>query len=264
MDRTFAKGRFPRVSKILDITLTRSLDWALDRMKKDGFPVRARVSIQVDSDLEFMGYAKKEGDGHIIIVSSWALDSEMLGGLLVHELAHIYYIEQQMPSHQAELIQELMNGIVMKNGLTEIEARVLMDCFNHLQNILVDDAVFKIFRSEREIKMVRRFFAEWISERPTGDRLVDAALLVRNAFAIASLKRRNLFDKDSEGMSSKNQRFLTLYGPKAHDAFIFFENFLERAQNDRHVLTFRSSLSDYLEMVVDLFRKEIGGLEDLR
>ncbi|MEE9283818.1 MAG: DUF5781 family protein, partial [Nitrososphaerales archaeon] len=150
------------MSRISDTTLTRSLDWALDRMEKDGFPVRARVSVQVDPDLEFMGYAKKEGDGHVIIVSSWALDSEMLGGLLLHELAHIYYTEEQMPSHQSELIQELLNGIVLRDGLKEIEARVLMECFNHLQNILVDDVTFKIFRSAREIRMVRRFLAEWV------------------------------------------------------------------------------------------------------
>lgn len=248
----------------MDTTLTKSLDWALDRMEKDGFPVRARVSVQVDADLEFMGYARKEGDGHIIVVSSWALDSEMLGGLLLHELAHIYYTEQKMPSHHSELIQELINGIVRRDGLKEIEARVLMECFNHLQNILVDDVVFKIFRSAREIKMVRRFLAEWISERPTGDHLLDAALLVRNAFAIASLKRRNLFDKDTEEMSSRNERFLTLYGPKAQDNFTFFESFLERAQNDRNVPTFRSSMSEYLGRVVDLFRQEIRGLEDLR
>lgn len=252
------------MNRISDTTLTRSLDWALDRMEKDGFPVRARVYVEVDPDLEFMGYAKKEGDGHVIIVSSWALDSEMLGGLLLHELAHIYYTEQRMPSHQSELIQELLNGIVLRDGLKEIEARVLMDCFNHLQNILVDDVIFKIFRSAREIKMVRRFLAEWVAERPTGDHLLDASLLVRNAFAIASLKRRNLFDKDTEEMSVKNQRFLTLCGPKAQDTFVFFESFLERAQNDPHVPTFRSSLSDYLERVVDLFRQEIRGIEDLR
>ena len=252
------------MSRISDTTLTRSLDWALNRMEKDGFPVRARVYVQVDPDLDFMGYMKKEGDGHVIIVSSWALDSEMLGGLLLHELAHIYYTEQQMPSHQSELIQELLNGIVLRDGLKEIEARVLMECFNHLQNILVDDVTFKIFRSARDIRMVRRFLAEWVAERPTGDHLLDSALLVRNAFAIASLKRHDLFDKDTEEMSVKNQRFLTLCGPKAQDTFVFFESFLERAKNDLHVPTFRSSLADYLERVVDLFRQEIRGMEDLR
>jgi hypothetical protein len=182
-------------------------------MEKDGYTVQSSVSVQVDPELDFMGYAKKEGDDHVIVVSSWALDSEMLGGLLLHELAHIYHTEQLMPSHQSELIQEVMDRIVEKDGLKDIETRILMGCFNHLQNILVDDLVFKIFRSGREIKMAKRFFTDWISERPTGDHLLDVASLVRNAFAIASLKRRNLLDDDIEDITSRNRKFLSLSGP---------------------------------------------------
>lgn len=81
-------------------------------MAQAGYPVTARVTLQVDPTLQFMGYAKHEGGQHVIVVAGWALDSEMLGGLLLHELARIYHTERQTPSHQSDLIHEVLNHVV--------------------------------------------------------------------------------------------------------------------------------------------------------
>lgn len=251
-------------SRVDESALAGSLEWALRRMEEAGFPIGAKVSVQVDPSLGFMGYARKEAEEHIIVVAEWALDSEMLGGLLLHELAHIYHTEKLSPSHQSELVEQVVGEISKLEGLTTTESRLLMDAFSHFQNILVDDAVFEILRSSREIKMVQRFFAGWISERPSGESAVDAALLVRNAFAIASLKRRDLFDDIGDEMSSKNNRFLSLLGSRGKEDYTFFEDFLKGAKTEAEADEFRMMLAKYLERMVDLMRRGKGGWEDIR
>ena len=64
--------------------------------------------------------------------------------------------------------------------------------------MLVDDIVFEVM-DEKEHGMVKHFFAEWISDRPSGDPVTDATLLCRNAFAVASLRRRKLADWSAKG-----------------------------------------------------------------
>ena len=67
------------------------LAWALDRMKSAGYHISAKVSILVDPNLSIMGYARKDGRTHYVVVAGWALDSQMLGGLVLHELSHVYH-----------------------------------------------------------------------------------------------------------------------------------------------------------------------------
>ena len=244
--------------------LSRALDWALERMAQAGYPVKALVTLQVDPTLRFMGYAKHEGGQHVIVAAGWALDSEMFGGFLLHELAHIYYTERQKPSHQSQLVNEVLSDIIAREGLTSTEAGYLTDAFNHLQNILADDIIFAILRSEREIRQVQRFFANWISDRPSGDPRADAALLARNAFAIASLKRRDLYEAVDVEMSSKNKQFLTFYGKDAEKTFVLLENFLEKARSNWNAKEFRRALIDYLGRMVALMRREGKAWEDLR
>ena len=246
-----------------DAFLSSSLHWALDHMSQAGFPITEPVALQMDPALRIMGYAKHDPGKHVIVVAEWALDSGMLGGLLLHELAHIYHTEKRTPSHQSALVQEEIESIVTREGLTQTEASYLADAFSHLQNILVDDIVFNILQSDRDLKQVQKFFFEWVSERPTGDPRLDAALLTRNAFAVASLGRRNLYDQQGE-MAAKNKRFLTLYGDNAEEAFHAVERRLEEARTDLDATEFRRTLREYLDTMVSLMRRSQGALEELR
>lgn len=244
-----------------DESLQNTLEWALDRMKKKGYVVRSKVTLDVEPHLAIMGYARKEGQVHKIMISEWALDSEMLGGLVLHELSHVYFAEREACSHDSAVLEEVLEELKEREGLRAKETEVLVDAFNHLQNVLVDDIVFAVME-EKELETAKSFFSEWVSDRPSGDPVTDASLLSRNAFAIASLKRRNLFEKDSE-MYYKNQSLLSGLGPVSDTEFLWMETFLEGAKADWDRPRFREALESYFDRIISLTRLS-SRLDDLR
>ena len=244
-----------------DASLQSTLIWAIERLKGKGFDVRSQVSLSVDPKLTIMGYAKKEGGAHRIVISEWALDSEMLGGLVLHELAHIYFTERGAHSHDSEILDHLLHELKDREGLRAKETEYLIEAFNHLQNILVDDVVFAVME-QKELEMARRFFAEWISDRPSGDPVLDTALLSRNAFAIASLKRRDLFLDDGE-MNYRNKAFVEALGPNGEEEFEWLERFLEKSSTAWEESEFRDALQSYFERMLSSMRSS-SKLDDLR
>ena len=244
-----------------DGSLQNTLNWALDRMKLKGYDVRSKVSLNVEPSLAIMGYARKEGDVHKIMISEWALDSEMLGGLVLHELSHVYFAERDASSHDSAALEEVLERLKERDGLRVKETEFLIDAFNHLQNIIVDDIVFAVME-EKEREMAKKFFAEWVSDRPSGDPVADAALLSRNAFAVASLKRRNLFEKDGE-MHYRNQALLTALGPVSEKEFEWMEGFLQGAKAEWEKEKFREELENYFDRLISLMRAS-SRLNDLR
>ncbi|HZW84613.1 MAG TPA: DUF5781 family protein [Nitrososphaerales archaeon] len=247
----------PRTDRSLEDTL----DWAKQRMGEKGYVVSSKVTLEVEPNLAIMGYAKKEGEVHKIMISDWALDSEMLRGLVLHELAHVYFTERGACSHDSAALEEVLDELRVRDGIRVKETEYLVDAFNHLQNILVDDVVFDVMDS-RENDMVKKFFAEWVSERPSGDPVLDAALLSRNAFAIASLKRRGLFEKGGE-MFFKNKGFVIALGQQSEQEFDWVEGFLETAKADWNKEQFREKLTEYFERMLSLMRSS-ARLDDLR
>ena len=244
----------------VDKSLQSTLEWAMNRMKDKGYVIDSPVTLSVDPKLSIMGYARKDGEAHRIIISEWALDSEMLGGLVLHELAHIYFTEQGAHSHDGQILEEVLEGLKEREGLRVKETEYLIDAFNHLQNILVDDVVFAVM-DEKEHVLAKRFFSEWISDKPSGDPVLDAALLSRNAFAIASLRRRDLFDRDND-MNYKNQGFLTALG-RADKDFEWIESFLENSKNDWGREQFSQAVEVYFETILSVMRSA-ARLDDLR
>jgi hypothetical protein len=244
-----------------ETSLSGTLQWAVQRMSKAGYPIASEVTVEVDSDLKIMGYAKNDGGRHTIVIAEWALDSEMLGGLILHELAHIYHTEQRSPSHVSSVVDDVLREAVERDGLNEKEAAALVDVFSHLQNIIVDDIVFASM-SGRELKQAQRFFADWVSERPSGDSVVDAVLLVRNAFAIASLRRRGITE-GAEEMNARNAKYLSFSGERGQTQFNEVESFLEGARADWDEAEFRRALVTYFDIVLGMM-KDRKGLQDLR
>ena len=57
---------------------------ALSLMQSAGFPISEEISVAVDEKLPFMGYTTEKSGKPLIVVSKWALASEMLIGLLIH------------------------------------------------------------------------------------------------------------------------------------------------------------------------------------
>jgi hypothetical protein len=244
-----------------DRLLQNTLDWATERMRQKGYLVKSKVSLHVEPNLAIRGYARKEGQIHKIMISEWALDSEMLGGLVLHELAHVYFTERGACSHDSAILEDVLDGFKENDGLRVKETECLIDGFNHLQNILVDDIVFAVM-GEKEREMAKNFFAEWVADRPSGDPVADAGLLSRNAFAIASLRRRNLFEKGSD-MHYRNQAFLSALGTRSEEEFEWMETFLEKAKPDLETPMFREALEAYFERMLSMMRSS-SKLDDLR
>lgn len=244
-----------------DKTLQSTLAWALGRMKEKGFVVNSNVSLAIDPKLAIMGYAKKEGRIHRIVISDWALDSDMLGGLVLHELAHIYFTERGAHSHNSEALERILDELKERDGLRPREVEQLIDAYNHLQNVLVDDIVFAVMEG-KELEVAKRFFAEWVSDRPSGDPVLDASLLCRNAFAIASLKRRHLLEKDDD-LNYRSKGFLAAMGDFSEKEFEWLEGFLEKARSEWSESEFTVAMNEYLDRVLSLMRPE-SKLADLR
>ena len=251
-----------------DRSLQNTLDWALDRMRQKGYAVKSKVTLNVEPNLAIMGYARKEGNVHKIMISEWALDSEMLGGLVLHELSHVYFTEQGASSHDSDILEKVLEDLRERDGLRAKETEHLIDAFNHLQNVLVDDIVFEVM-GEKEHDMAKHFFAEWISDRPSGDPVTDASLLCRNAFAVASLKRRKLADWNAKGNQQdaeiyyRNKSLLDALGHHADDEFNWLEGFLERSKPGQSEAEFRGSLEAYFDRMLSLMRSS-SKLDDLR
>jgi hypothetical protein len=244
-----------------DEALQNVLDWALERMERNGYEIACEVAITSDPTLTIMGYAKKKDGIRYVVVADWALDSEMLGGLVLHELSHIYATERRIPSHDPLIMNRALAEIGEREGLTEREMGFLVDAYNHLQNVIVDDMVFKAM-DEKDIKLTRRFFSGWVSELSSGNPSLDAAMLVRNAFAIASLKRHGI-DEEDEDMTDRNRAFTASVGDQAKDAYEWIEGFLENANTGWNEREFTTRLSEYLEKIVSLMRED-PALSDLR
>ena len=250
--------------KTIDDSLNKSLGLALSKMEEAGYKISNTVSLQIDPSLRFMGYAKQDGSHHIIVMAEWALDSEIVEGFLLHELSHIYHTEKGTPSHKSDVVHKVLDDIVTREGLTKKEMQFLFDAFNHFQNIIVDDIVFEILNDERDIKQIQKFFVGWISDKPSGDSVLDTALLARNAFAVASLKRRNLYDGIEQEISAKNKQFLSILGSKGEEDFNKILHCLQHARCDKNSKEFCKFLSEYLEHIVSMMRRRQESWEDLR
>ncbi len=248
-----------------DRSLQDELDWAVARLAKAGYPVRSKVRLLVDPNLDIMGYASEEGGVQHIVIAEWALQSEMLGGLLFHELAHVYHTERHSPSHKFKVTNAIITEFSQREGLNERETGYLVEGFNHLQNIIVDDIVFATM-TESESRQAQSFFSGWLTESPSGYALVDASALARNAFALASLKRHGLLDEkepEVKAMVERSRRLAEPLGDATKGKYAAIEDFLVEAEASWDEETFHNKLAQYLDLLVALLR-EYDQMEDLR
>ena len=248
-----------------DRSLQEELDWAMARLDKAGFHVRSKVRLLVDPNLDIMGYANEEEGIQHIVIAEWALQSEMLGGLLFHELAHIYHTERRSPSHKFKVTNAIITEFAQREGLNERETGYLVEGFNHLQNIMVDDIVFAAME-ESERRQAQRFFSGWLTESPSGYALVDASALSRNAFAMASLKRHSMLDEEepnAKEMAARGRVLVRQLGKGAQDKYDAIEDFLIKADASWDEEAFHNKLVLFLDMLVGLLREK-DQMEDLR
>jgi hypothetical protein len=248
-----------------DRSLQEQLGWAMDRMARAGYRVRSQVRLLVDPHLESMGYVTEENGVQHIVIAEWALHDDMLGGLLFHELAHIYHAEKRSPSHMVKVTNAIITEFCRREGLNEKETEYLLEAFNHLQNVMADDIVFDVMQDSEKLR-AKTFFKGWLTHKPTGYPLVDASALSRNAFAVASLKRRGLVDDEDRGdgeLTARSNELARGLGRDALERYARIEEFLVSADIDWDEEKFHSKLVEYLDLLVGLLREE-GQLDDLK
>lgn len=199
--------------------LSESSQWAIEELESRGFKIRSKLSFGIDPKLQMMGYTASVNGGHRIVVSQWSLSSPMLRGLLVHELSHVILTEEGHPSHNYQLLANVLNGYSRSNDLDDETTSALRDSLNHIQDIYADDIGVGTFR-KLETNLLQEFFENWAMEKaPDGSKLGDAeciSVFASNAFALASLRRRNLAGVKSESaIRRKNSVFLKSAFPRS-------------------------------------------------
>ena len=141
---TKVEPNYSRESK-LSKTAKESLQKVLAMMENAGYAIRGDVRVLVDPNLGFMGYTFPKDEKFTIVVSGAAVESGLLEGLLVHELSHVYRIVAKHPSHNGEIINEVMGPFERQGFTREYQQKIMHDLVNHLEDLYADDIAFKVF-----------------------------------------------------------------------------------------------------------------------
>jgi hypothetical protein len=239
-----------------------SRDLALQSMAKAGFKIEENVNVTVDPQLPFMGYTVPLDSGFRIVVSGGSVGSEMLNGLLIHEMSHIYRIQSGHPSHNAEILEEAVNRIGRKNLRHEYQQKIVHDLLNDVQDLYADDIAFQVLRmNPRTIPdQITGFLQSWVKEEPvrstdaTKDRWINASIMVHNARAVAQMKRHHVEDVDNIA-AKKSQKFMSQLPTDMTNKFDFFKTRLESLKENMTEEEYRTLLAEYLKTFLGIAEK---------
>lgn len=193
--------------------LTNHIHWAIEELENKGYKIQSKVTFGIDPNLEIMGYTTETESGQRIVISSWALSSPMLKGLLIHELTHIVRTEEGHPSHNFQLLSNIVNRYSRRGDLDNDTTMMLRESLQHVQDIYADDIGFLVLRDSMDQKIIEEFFSNWVKDdydaRRFGDRANNiTSTFASNAFALASLRRHG-YDSNAETRIKKaNSLFL--------------------------------------------------------
>src|SRR5712692_879724 len=158
-------------------------------MKESGFGLKSDVKIAIDPQLPFMGYSMPLGRGYRIVVSGGSVGSGMLEGLIVHEMSHIYRMENNHVSHDAEVIQQAIERIDTKRLSDDYQQKIVHDLLNDIQDLYADDIWLKVLKKHQilESDQISSFLPDSVKDEPIESddqkraRWVNASIMVHNA-----------------------------------------------------------------------------------
>jgi hypothetical protein len=235
---------------------------AIEMMRKAGYDIGTKVKVVVDPKLPFMGYTMPQGSNFTIVVSGGALGSGLLEGLLVHEMSHVYRIQTNHPSHNAEILEEAIDNIGKKVALRDYQQKIIHDLLNDIQDLYADDISFKVLRNTPILAsdQMTRFLQDWVKDEPAKTRnpvmdgWINASIMTHNARAIAQMARHNVEDTGGRAQQT-NKRFLSQVSPHIAGRFEYFRNLLGNLKEDMTPQQYRVLLSDYLGQFLDIAEK---------
>ena len=235
---------------------------ASQMMKKSGFGIKSEVAVAIDPQLPFMGYTMPQGRGYRIVVSGGSVGSGMLEGLLVHEMSHIYRMENNHPSHDAEVIEEAIDKIGKQYLSHDYQQKIVHDLLNDIQDLYADDISMKVIKEGQILKpgQINGFLQDWVKDEPVEsgnsekDRWVNASIMVHNARAIGQMTRHAIQDTGGKAADS-NKRFLSRMPPTVASQFQYFRDLMINLKENMTRDHYRKLLADYLNRFLEVAEK---------
>lgn len=232
---------------------------AVEAMRKAGFDPGESIKVSVDPRLPFMGYSRPDGDGYSVVVSGGAVESELLEGLLMHELSHIYRMRTGHPSHDAQVVGEAVGGLQGFDLRPDYKQKVIYDLTNNIQDLYADDIAIRVMRKEglARPEQLSRFFQDWVKEEvvagrdATKARWLNGWTMANNARALAQMARHGVQDLDGRA-SDANRRFLGKVDPSIAGRFGYFLDLMTNLREDITGDGYRRLLTEYLGTFVEM------------
>src|SRR5467141_5339792 len=223
-------------------------------MKESSFGLKSDVKVAIDPKLPFMGYSMPLGKGYRIVVSGGSVGSRMLEGLIVHEMSHIYRMENNHVSHDAEVIQQAIERIDTKRLIDDYHQKIVHDLLNDIQDLYADDISMKVLKKNQilDSAQISSFLQDWVKDEPLEsgvpkrDRWVNASIMVHNARALGQMTRHGIEDTAGKAAES-NRRFLSQMPPPVASQFPYFQDLMVNLKEDITSDQYRKLLADYLK-----------------
>jgi hypothetical protein len=231
-------------------------------MKESGFGIRSHIEVAIDPQLPFMGYSMPLGRGYRIVVSGGSVDSGMLEGLIVHEMSHIYRMENNHVSHDADVIQGAIDNIGTGRLSNDYQQKIVHDLLNDIQDLYADDISMKVLKKNQILTpdAISAFLQDWVKDEPveTGDQKrdswVNTSIMVHNARALGQMTRHGIEDKDGKAADS-NKRFLARMPTSAIRQFPYFQDLMINLKENMTQDQYRKLLSEYLDRFLQIAEK---------
>jgi len=235
---------------------------AIEMMRDSGFMIKGKLEVSVNPELPFMGYSTQRHGGHVIVVSGGALKTDLVVGLLIHEMCHIYRTEAGHPSHNHQLLNRVGTHVIHENELDEdYEIRIIQQAVNHIQDLYADDLAFQVFRKGGAFtpEQAHSFFLEWIHKTPleeksSRDRWQNIGLMLNNCFAISNLTRHKIPDIDNRAENTV-QEFLSKVEGRMKSEFAYLRNFMASLAEGVTGEQFEKALAEYLLRITRLAKQ---------
>jgi hypothetical protein len=231
-------------------------------MKESSFGLKSDVKVAIDPQLPFMGYSMPLGSGYRIVVSGGSVNSGMLEGLIVHEMSHIYRMENNHVSHDPEIIEAAIESIDKGLLSHDYQQKIVHDLLNDIQDLYADDISMKVLKKNQILKSgeVSSFLQDWVKDEPIDsgdpkrDRWVNASMMVHNARALGQMTRHGIEDTGGKAADS-NERFLSQMPSKASSQFRYFQDLMVNLKENMTRDQYRKLLADYLNRFLEVAEK---------
>ena len=182
---------------------------------KAGRAAKWPISIVVE-EMPIMGATQsRPNEGHLIHLSLRATKSDMLAGLIAHEMGHIVRTEAGHPSHDRRVHERAMARVTVPRAFARGFPRLARSAIGHVEDVYADDFAIPLVLGERS----RGFFAEWIrNAMGMGGSAWDEVFgLLDIAFSLGNLERHGLV-KASDPLSAEAGAFGKARGFRSLDA----------------------------------------------